>query len=97
VVGGPKSNRLLGPLGHVAAMRAGAIARRQKALFFIARPSRVDLDVLRELIEAGQVRPVVDRRYDLPETAAAFAYLGEGHARGKVVVTVANGAGPTAA
>jgi NADPH:quinone reductase-like Zn-dependent oxidoreductase len=48
-----------------------------------------DLETLRELLESGKLKPVVDRRYDLAQTADAFRYLGEGHAQGKVVVTVA--------
>jgi NADPH:quinone reductase-like Zn-dependent oxidoreductase len=46
------------------------------------------LDFLKELLEAGQVKPVIDRRYPLSEVAEALRYYGEGHARGKVVITV---------
>ena len=53
-----------------------------------ARPSQKDLVALKELLEAGTVAPVIDRRYTLDETAEALRYLGEGHARGKVVITV---------
>jgi NADPH:quinone reductase-like Zn-dependent oxidoreductase len=51
-------------------------------------PNQKDLLVLKELIEAGKVKPVIDRRYTLSETAEAMRYLGAGHARGKVVITV---------
>ena len=44
--------------------------------------------MLAEMLAAGTVKPVVDRRYPLSEIADAFGYLGEGHAQGKVVVTV---------
>jgi NADPH:quinone reductase-like Zn-dependent oxidoreductase len=47
-----------------------------------------DLDFLKELFEAGKVVPVIDRRYPLSETAEAFRYLEEGHARGKIVITM---------
>jgi NADPH:quinone reductase-like Zn-dependent oxidoreductase len=47
-----------------------------------------DLDVLREFIEAGQITPVIDRTYPLSQTADAIDYLHNGHARGKVVITV---------
>jgi NADPH:quinone reductase-like Zn-dependent oxidoreductase len=47
-----------------------------------------DLDFLKELFEAGKVAPVIDRCYPLSETAEAFRYLEEGHAQGKVVITV---------
>ena len=49
-----------------------------------------DLAFMKELLEAGKVVPVIDRRYPLSETAEALRYLGEGHARGKVVITVEN-------
>jgi NADPH:quinone reductase-like Zn-dependent oxidoreductase len=61
---------------------------KQKFTFFIARMNRDDLMTLCGLIEAGKVAPVIDRRYPLTETAGAIAYVEEGHARAKVVVTV---------
>jgi NADPH:quinone reductase-like Zn-dependent oxidoreductase len=88
IVGAPKGNRVLGPLAHLARMRLASLRGSQKAVFFIAKTNRADMEVLRELLETGQVKPVVDRRYELSETADAFRYLGEGHARGKIVVTV---------
>ncbi len=47
-----------------------------------------DLDYLKELFEAGKVKPVIDRRYTLSEVPDAFRYLEEGHAQGKVVITL---------
>ena len=47
------------------------------------------LDLIKELIEAGKVKPVIDRCYRFSEAAEAFRYFGEGHARGKVVITMA--------
>jgi NADPH:quinone reductase-like Zn-dependent oxidoreductase len=47
-----------------------------------------DLAFMKELIEAGKVKPVIDRRYQLSEAAEALRYYAEGHARGKVVITV---------
>jgi NADPH:quinone reductase-like Zn-dependent oxidoreductase len=47
-----------------------------------------DLEFLRELLEAGKVVSVIDRVYPLSETPEAIRYLEEGHARGKVVITV---------
>ncbi len=55
---------------------------------FTARANQKDLVVLKELLEAGKVVPVIDRRYSLSEAAEALRYLGAGHARGKVVITV---------
>ena len=88
MVGAPKGNRLLGPLGHIAKVRLAALRSSQKVVFFVAKFNKADMMVLRELLEAGKVTPVVDRRYELSEIADAFRYLGEGHARGKVVVTL---------
>lgn len=55
---------------------------------FIAKPNQVDLNAMKGLVEAGQVKPVIDKRYPLMETPSAMRYLEEGHARGKIVVTV---------
>ena len=43
---------------------------------------------MKELLEAGKVVPVIDRRYTLSEVPEAFRYFGEGHAKGKVIITV---------
>jgi NADPH:quinone reductase-like Zn-dependent oxidoreductase len=53
-----------------------------------AKVSQKDLVFIKELLEAGKVRPVIDRRYPLSEAAEALRYLGERHARGKVVITL---------
>jgi len=55
---------------------------------FIAKLNKPDLTVLRDLMQEGKVTPVIDRRYPMAETAEALRYLEEGHARGKVVVTM---------
>jgi NADPH:quinone reductase-like Zn-dependent oxidoreductase len=88
IVGGPKTNRLFGPLGHVVKVRLAAVRSSQKVVFFIAKFNKPDMEVLRDLLEEGKVKPVIDRRYALSEIADAFRYMGEGHARGKVVITV---------
>lgn len=88
IVGAPKGNRLLGPLGHIVRVRLAALRSSQKVVFFVAKIDKADMVVLRELLEAGKVTPVIDRRYELSEIADALRYLGEGHAQGKVVLTV---------
>ena len=88
VVGGPKTNRWLGPLGHLAWFRLDSLFDRRRVILFVASLNQKDLAALNELFEAGTVTPVIDRRYDLGEISEALAYLGEGHAGGKVVITV---------
>jgi len=67
--------------------------RAQKFEFFIADFNRDDLTFLGEMIKTGKMTPVIDRRYPLAETADAIAYVEEGHARGKVVITFQEGEG----
>jgi NADPH:quinone reductase-like Zn-dependent oxidoreductase len=69
----------LGPLISVAGKKMG---------FMIARMNAKDLVFLRELLESGKVVPVIDRRYPLNEVAEALRYVEQGHARGKVIITV---------
>ena len=60
----------------------------QKMDFLISKPNQEDLGVLKDLIEAGKVVPVIDRRYKLSEVPEAMRYLEAGHTQGKVVITV---------
>ncbi len=60
----------------------------KKMGFFMANLNQKDLGFIKELIEAGKVKPVIDRCYPLREAAEALRYLGEGHTKGKVVITV---------
>ena len=77
-------------LGVRRQLRAAALSPfvRQKLGFFISKERRQDLEELRALLEAGTIRPVVDRTFPLEEVPAAIRYLRDGHARGKVVITV---------
>lgn len=59
----------------------------QKFVMFMAKMKKEDLAIMGELIEAGKVKPVIDRRYSLSEVPEALRYLEEGHARGKVIIT----------
>jgi NADPH:quinone reductase-like Zn-dependent oxidoreductase len=87
VVGGPKTNRLLGPMGKRFRVSLAAKAGGRKAPFFLADMTGEDLLVLRDLIEDGKVTPFVERQYELSELPEALRYVAQGHARGKVVVT----------
>ena len=72
-------------LGPVMSMTG----RQKMGSLGVAKPSQKDLVFIKELLEAGKVVPVIDRRYTLGETAEALRYLEEGHAKGKVVITLA--------
>jgi NADPH:quinone reductase-like Zn-dependent oxidoreductase len=85
---GESSGRVIGPLGRVFKARALAPFVSQKLVSFTVSPNRADLEALTHLIEAGDVSPVIDRRHPLAETPEAIGYLEEGHARGKVVISV---------
>ena len=82
------STGVIGPLSHVIGTRLAAIGKKQTAKFFTAKIEKDDLAFLAGLLEQGKMRSVIDRRFELSETADALRYLGEGHARGKVVITV---------
>jgi NADPH:quinone reductase-like Zn-dependent oxidoreductase len=60
----------------------------QNFVLFVSRRSKEDLTDLGALIEAGKITPVIDRRYTLSEVPEALRYLKEGHARGKIVISV---------
>lgn len=88
VIVGAAAGRWIGPL--VAPLKALLLAPfvSQKMVFFISKRSKDDLLFLKDLIEEGKVTPVIDRSYPLSDVAEAIRYLEEGHARGKVVITV---------
>ncbi|MEA2240833.1 MAG: hypothetical protein QOD24_389 [Solirubrobacteraceae bacterium] len=89
IAGGEKSGRWLG--GSDRQLRALLLSRfvDQKLTTFISSENHEDMIVLKELIESGKVTPVIDRTYPLTEVPEAIRYLEQGHARGKVVITVA--------
>ncbi|MDX6558630.1 MAG: hypothetical protein QOF72_1679 [Blastocatellia bacterium] len=60
----------------------------QKFKLFIAKVLKADLGVLRDLMQEGKLTPVIDRDYPMSKTAEALDYLEEGHARGKIVITI---------
>ena len=63
----------------------------KKIVFFIMKPNKKDLVFVKDLLEAGKVKPVIDRCYSLNEVPEAISYLEEGHAKGKIVITVTQG------
>jgi NADPH:quinone reductase-like Zn-dependent oxidoreductase len=88
IVGGEGGGRWLG--GTDRQIRALVLSPfvSQKLGTFVNKENHEDLLVLGELIESGKVTPVIDRTYPLSEVPEAIRYLEEGHARGKVVITV---------
>ena len=87
MVGGP-SGRWIRPLDRLIRMLVLSRFVSQRLVMFLARRSKEDLTTMRDLIEAGKVTPVIDRRYRLSEVPEAIRYLEEGHARGKVIITL---------
>jgi NADPH:quinone reductase-like Zn-dependent oxidoreductase len=88
VVGGKMSYRGLGPLPHIAGTMLKSRLRSQTTTFFVAKITTEHLSCVGDLIEAGKVRPILERVYPLREAPEALAHLGEGHARGKLVIGV---------
>jgi len=84
-------------LMHLAGVRLASIGSSRKAALFITKVNRPDLLVLRDLLESGRLTAVIDRRYRLDDVVAAFQYLGEGHARGKIVFDLSGAGSETAA
>ena len=87
VVGGP-DGRWLGPLARMIKTLVLSRFVSQNLVMFLARRSKEDLTIMHELMKAGKVTPVIDKRYKLSEVPEAIRYLEEGHARGKVVITL---------
>jgi NADPH:quinone reductase-like Zn-dependent oxidoreductase len=89
IVGGPKTNRWIGPLWDRLLVRLRAIRdSRTVAAPFLASLNGDDLRIIGEWMESGNVTPAIERTYPLSEVPQALAYVGEGHARGKVVISI---------
>ena len=87
-VGGPSGRWMI---GFLARLITGLVLSRlvsHKLAMVLTRWSKKDLTIMRELMEAGKVTPVIDKRYSLSEVPEAIRYVEEGHARGKVVITL---------
>lgn len=86
VVGGSSST--LSVLQSLIVNPLIARMKRRKVVSFIANVNRADLTFLKDLLEAGKLVPVIDRKYALSETPQAISYVEKGHTRGKVVITL---------
>jgi NADPH:quinone reductase-like Zn-dependent oxidoreductase len=87
MIGGPKG-RWVAPLDRALAAKVYSWFVSQDIGMFMARMGKEDLGVLGDLMQAGKVKPVIDRTYPLSQAAEAIRYLEGGHARGKVVIVV---------
>lgn len=85
---GAKGGEALGRIAGIFAARGLSSFIHQKFAQYSTKVSKQDLITLADLIQAGKLRPVIDRRYKLSEALEALRYLNEGHARGKIVITV---------
>jgi len=88
IVGGEGGGRWFGGIDRQLRAQTLSPFVPQKLGTFVAKAKGEDLIVLKELIEAGKVTPVIDRTYPLSEVSEAIRYLEEGHTRGKVVIVV---------
>jgi NADPH:quinone reductase-like Zn-dependent oxidoreductase len=83
-----RGGRWIGPLGRVVKARARSLVTRQTLRPFTSFGKHQDLRTLAGWLEAGELTPVIDRTYRLSAAADALRYVGAGHTRGKVVITV---------
>ena len=88
IVGGPSGDPWIGPMAGVIEAYVLSPFVSQDFVMMLAKLTQEDLAILRDLMQAGKVTPVIDRRYRLSEVPAAIRYLEEGHARGKVVISL---------
>ncbi len=73
---------------HLLGVRLASMRGAQKAALFIAKLNKGDLLLLRKLLSDGKITPVIDRCYELNRVPEAFNYMGEGHAKGKIIINV---------
>lgn len=90
--GGPNDGRWIGPFGKVIQAAILSMFVDQKLGMMMSATKQADLLILKEMIEANELVPVIDRTYPLNEAAEALRYLETGRARGKVIITMADGA-----
>jgi NADPH:quinone reductase-like Zn-dependent oxidoreductase len=88
VVGGSKKEPFLGPIARIISSKIAQHFIEPAVTFFIASVNKADLELLAGWAREGKLRTVIDRRFALENAGDALEYLGGGHARGKVVVTL---------
>jgi len=88
VIGAKDDGTWFGPMLWLFKVALRWILRDRQFAMCRAKGNKADLEILRDLIEAGKITPVIDRRYNLREVPQAIGYVEQGHARGKVVITV---------
>lgn len=86
IIGGPKTNPVLGPMGRMVRGLAFFAFGGKKAVPFIAQIRNDDLSYLAGLMDSGELRTVIDTVYPLDEVPAAMEQLGDGHVRGKLII-----------
>ena len=86
--GGPNDSRWVGPFGRVIAALVVSPFVSQEMGMMMADANQKDLTILGDLMQSGKMKPVIDRTYKLSEVPDAIRYVEQGHARGKVVITV---------
>jgi NADPH:quinone reductase-like Zn-dependent oxidoreductase len=87
-VAGGKGGRLLGGMTRKFWVPRLNRLVKPRILTFAARVTKADMLALKELVESGKVKPVIDRRYRLDEVPEAIRYVESGHARGKVLIVI---------
>jgi NADPH:quinone reductase-like Zn-dependent oxidoreductase len=88
LAGSPVSNPVTGPLAKLGRTWLASRLGGGRLVFFVASFNKPDLETLGDLLASGRVRPVIERVYPFDELADALEYLGQGHARAKLVVTL---------
>jgi NADPH:quinone reductase-like Zn-dependent oxidoreductase len=88
LIGAPITNPVTGPFGRIARQWLASRLGGPKFVFFIGSFNKADMEVLRGLLDSGAVQPVIERVYPFDRLVDALEYMGEGHARAKLVVTV---------
>ncbi len=87
-VGGPSGRWKIGLARAIKRLVLSRFVSQKLVPFFLAKPGKEDLTTIQQLMASGKVTPVIDKRYKLSEVPEAIQYLEQGHARGKVVITL---------